>query len=625
MGRGVRASPTRMHNMRELLRGFRVLLSFGFRAAPRQATLFLLCGAVMALAGPVMSVGAKLLVDAAVSHNLQRGLIAAAVLSSATGVGLVIGLYYVDLLFTVVEKAGAALDKRLMELMGGIAGLAHHEQPEHLDRLELLREQRGQLAWMTNATAGMLRVAVQLAASGVLLARLQPLLLLLPVVGGVSFVLGKRARDLQQRATETTTESERLRKHLFGLATSAAVGKEVRVFGLADELRRRHHAAAGTVIQTRDRADWQSAALQALDALIYGLAYAGAIGLVLARAVRGQATPGDVALAVGLAAGMNRIVATAVGYGTHFFGVLRVARHYLWLEDYARSRRPETSGAATVPERLTAGIELRDVSFRYPGADGLSLAGVSVYLPAGSVVALVGENGAGKTTLAKLLCQFYEPDDGAILVDGGDLRRLPVEGWRARLSAAFQDFGRFEFLVRETVGVGDLDRIDDARAVEAALARGGADDDVAALPNGLETQLGKAWAGGVDLSGGQWQKLALSRAMMRPDPLLLILDEPTAALDAQAEYALFERFAAATQEARSSGTVTLLVSHRFSTVQMADLILVLQDGRIAEQGSHRALMEHNGLYAELYHLQSRAYLTSESTARTGLIAVDAEG
>jgi len=596
--------------MRDPLRGFRVLLSFGFRAAPRQATLFLLCGAVMSLAGPAMSVGAKLLVDAAVSHSLPRGLSAAAILSLATGVSLVIGLYYVDLLFTVVEKAGAALDKRLMELMGGIAGLAHHEQPAHLDRMELLREQRGQLAWMTNATAGMLRVAVQLAASGVLLARLQPLLLLLPVVGGVSFVLGKRARDLQQRAAETTTESERLRKHLFGLATSATAGKDVRVFGLADELRGRHHAAAGTVIRARDRADWQSAGLQALDALIYGLAYAGAIGLVLARAVRGEATPGDVALAVGLAAGMNRIVATAVGYGTHFFAVLRVAQRYLWLEDYARSQRPRPSraDAAPVPARLMAGIELRDVSFRYPGAAGPSLSGVSVRLPAGAVVALVGENGAGKTTLVKLLCRFYEPDDGVILVDGVDLRRLPVAGWRARLSAAFQDFGRFEFLVRETVGVGRLDRIDDAHAVREALARGGADDVVAALPDGLEAQLGKAWEGGVELSGGQWQTLALSRAMMRADPLLLIFDEPTAALDAQTEHAIFERFTAAANGAQSSGTVTLLVSHRFSTVRMADLILVLHDGRIAEQGSHRELMEHNGLYAELYHLQSRAYL-----------------
>ncbi len=596
-----------MGKMRERARGFGVLLSFGFRTAPWQAGLFLLCGALMALTGPALSVGAKLLVDAALAGSPRRGLIAAAVLSLTAGAGLIVALYYIDLLFAVVEKAGAALDKRLMRLMGGIAGLAHHERPEYLDRLELLREQRAELAWMTNATAGVLRVAVQLTASAILLARLQPLLLLLPLVGVVSFALGKRARDLQQGALEETTEAERLRKHLFAQATSAAVGKELRVFGLADTLRERHHAAAGAVMRARDRADWRSAGLQAVDALIYGLAYAGAIGLVLARAVRGEASPGDVVLAAGLAAGLNGIVTTAVGYGTHFLNVLRVAQRYLWLEDYARSTRISSVETAPPPARLTGGIELRDVSFHYPGTARPLLDGVSVRLPAGAVVALVGENGAGKTTLVKLLCRFYEPDGGAILVDGVDLRRMPVEEWRARVSAAFQDFSRFEFVARETVGVGQLADIADAAAVRAALARGGAAGVPEALPKGLETQLGQAWEGGVDLSGGQWQKLALSRSMMRTDPLLVIFDEPTAALDAQTEHALFERFAAAARRGESAGAVTVLVSHRFSTVQMADLIVVLDGGRIVEQGSHAELMRRDGLYAELYHLQSRAY------------------
>jgi len=461
-----------MGKMRERARGFGVLLSFGFRTAPWQAGLFLICGALMALTGPALSVGAKLLVDAALAGSPRRGLIAAAVLSLTAGAGLIVALYYVDLLFAVVEKAGAALDKRLMALMGGIAGLAHHERPEYLDRLDLLREQRAELAWMTNATAGVLRVAVQLTASAILLARLQPLLLLLPLVGVVSFALGKRARDLQQEALEETTEAERLRKHLFAQATSAAVGKELRVFGLANTLRERHHAAAGAVMGARDRADWRSAGLQAVDALIYGLAYAGAIGLVLARAIRGEASPGDVVLAAGLAAGLNGIVTTAVGYGTHFLSVLRAAQCYLWLEDYARSTRISAVETVPPPARLTGGIELRDVSFHYPGTARPLLDGVSVRLPAGAVVALVGENGAGKTTLVKLLCRFYEPDGGAILVDGVDLRRMPVEEWRARVNAAFQDFSRFEFVVRETVGVGQVADIADATAVRPALARG---------------------------------------------------------------------------------------------------------------------------------------------------------
>jgi ABC-type multidrug transport system fused ATPase/permease subunit len=214
----------------------------------------------------------------------------------------------------------------------------------------------------------------------------------------------------------------------------------------------------------------------------------------------------------------------------------------------------------------------------------------------------------------KLLCRFYEPDGGRILVDGVDLGRFAVEEWRARVSAAFQDFSRFEFLVRETTGVGDRAHIEDRDAVQAALVRAGAADVPQALPAGLETQLGKAWEGGVDLSGGQWQKLALGRAMMRAQPpgvcntpLLVIFDEPTAALDAQTEHALFERFAEAAHSGMSAGAVTVLVSHRFSTVRMADLIVVLDRGWIPEQGSHQDLMRHGGLYAELYRLQSRAY------------------
>jgi ABC-type multidrug transport system fused ATPase/permease subunit len=583
------------------------MIGFAFRTAPREAILFWLCGAVMALWGPWTAFGAKLLVDAALERDLSRGLVAAAVLALAAGVGLVNTLYYLDFLFTVAEKASAAVNRRLIALMAGIPGLTHHERPDYLRELDLLREQRGALGWLTNATAGIIRVVVQLGASLVLLAQLDPILLLLPLVGVGSFLAGRRARDLQHGAAEATAEAERLRKHLFELSTGAAAGKELRVFGLADDLIARHHAAAETVIRERDRADWRSALLQAAGSVLFGLGYVGAIGLVLLRAIEGAATVGDVVLTVGLAAGLNGAVQVAVGYGTYFLHILRVAQRYLWLEEYAAAARLTHDRPSPAPERLVGGIELRDVSFTYPGAETAVLDRVSLRLPAGSVVALVGENGAGKTTLVKLLNRFYEPDGGQILVDGVDLRRLPLEDWRARVSAAFQDFSRFEFLVRETVGVGDVPRIEDAPSVRTALGRAGGDDVPAALARGLETQLGTGWEGGVELSGGQWQKLALGRAMMRPSPLLVVFDEPTAALDAQTEHGLFERFAAAARAGEHAGTVTVLVTHRFSTVRMADLIVVLERGRVVELGSHQELLGRRGLYAELYELQSRVY------------------
>jgi ATP-binding cassette subfamily B protein len=250
---------------------------------------------------------------------------------------------------------------------------------------------------------------------------------------------------------------------------------------------------------------------------------------------------------------------------------------------------------------------------------------VNVELPAGAVVAIVGENGAGKTTLVKLLAKLYEPSAGRILIDGAELARMPADEWRTRLAGAFQDFFRFEFRARHTIGVGDVPRLEDQPAVVTAVARAGADDVVVRLKVGLETQLGPTWPEGVEVSFGQWQKLALARGFMRDRPLLLVLDEPTAALDAETEHALFERYAAAARrrDGRASsadrgsdagadrdqdeGRITILVSHRFSTVRMADLIVVLDGAHVVEVGTHDDLMAKRGQYAELYGIQAAAY------------------
>jgi ATP-binding cassette subfamily B protein len=282
------------------------------------------------------------------------------------------------------------------------------------------------------------------------------------------------------------------------------------------------------------------------------------------------------------------------------------SRRLAWLEDYAAS--VAAAGDLAVPTILKHGIRFEHVSFAYPGTARVVLEDVSLFLPAGAVVAIVGENGAGKTTLVKLLAKLYEPSSGAIFLDDTPLARLPASDWRGRLAGAFQDFFRFEFRARQTVGLGDILRFDDEPAVLTAVGRAGAADVVERLQAGLDTQLGPTWPNGVDLSFGQWQKLALARGFMRDEPLLLVLDEPTAALDAETEHALFERYAAAARgEKGAGGRITILVSHRFSTVRMADLIVVLEGSRLAEVGSHDELMAKGGVYSELYAIQAAAY------------------
>jgi ATP-binding cassette subfamily B protein len=327
---------------------------------------------------------------------------------------------------------------------------------------------------------------------------------------------------------------------------------------------------------------------------------------------------GDVLLVLAAGSRLSAYIGATVGEIGFLRGIwMDGARRLAWLEDYAAAL--VASADQPVPARLIHGIRFEHVSFAYPGSKRLVLDDVNLELPAGAVVAIVGENGAGKTTLVKLLAKLYEPISGRILVDGVELARMPADLWRSRLAGAFQDFFRFEFRARHTVGIGDVPRLDDEPAVVTAVSRAGADDVVGRLRAGLETQLGPTWPQGVEVSFGQWQKLALARGFMRDQPLLLVLDEPTAALDAETEYALFERYAAAVRRMHKSspaadgaavndnGRITMLVSHRFSTVRMADLIVVLDGARVAEIGTHEELMARGGPYAELYGIQAAAY------------------
>ncbi len=340
--------------------------------------------------------------------------------------------------------------------------------------------------------------------------------------------------------------------------------------------------------------------------LFFGVA-GGVLAWLVHDVIGGTVGLGALVLALLLVNRLKSAAADLQESGSGVGGIVRTASRFLWLLDYERDVRREHAGTVTAPDVLSRGITLEKLSFSYPDSENLALDSVSLRLQPGRVVALVGENGAGKSTLAKLLTGLCRPTSGAITVDGVDLADLDLASWRRRISGAFQDHAMFELTAREAVGLGDLDQLHDDVRIDAAVRAGAAEQVIGSLPQGLDTQLGPTWPQGVGLSGGQWQRLALARSMMRAQPLMLILDEPTAALDATTEHALFERYAEAMRATREARTITLLITHRFSTVAAADLIVVLESGRIIEQGTHSSLLAAGGHYAELYKLQARGY------------------
>ena len=503
------------------------------------------------------------------------------------------------------DKVTIALESHVARLQASVATIAHHERPDYLDRLAMLRDQIFVLDHMymsVFATCGwLIRLGVTLA----LLVSIHPALALLAVFAVPAVVISTWRPAVERAAFERSAQANRLARHLFTLATTAPPAKEVRVTGIGARLvtarREAWERGYAGVSAVRSR----SAVWHVLGWAVFGLGYVGSVVFVSAGL---GAPPAAVLLVVAAGARLSAYVGATVaelGFLRGFW--MDGSRRLAWLEDYVAAA--ETPADLPAPSALQRGIRLEHVSFAYPGTTRAVLDDVSLTLPAGAVVAIVGENGAGKTTLVKLLARMYEPTSGAIFLDDQPLASIRARAWRERLAGAFQDFFRFEFRARHTVGVGDVPRLDDGPAVVTAVERAGASDDVARLKEGLETQLGPTWPGGVDVSFGQWQKLALARGFMRDGPLLLVLDEPTAALDAETEHALFERYASAARGggADSSGRIIVLVSHRFSTVRMADVIVVLDGARLVEMGTHEALMARSGQYAELYRIQAAAY------------------
>jgi len=593
---------------RQRVRSLLLVVGTAFRADPVRSTILFAISVGSALGGAAGAYALKLFTDAVAARDTSLVLPAVALLTAVATVVSLSSMFAFVLQLRVVEATQVLIDEELIRLTSGIDGLEHYERPDYVDQVERLRERRSQLG---NAISSVIRattVVVQALGTVGLLGTVHPVLLLLPAFGVPSLLLEGKAERIRRKVWEETTERQRASSHLFQLATTAAPGKELRIFGVGDELRRRHRTVRLSFASEVNHVGRLTTAMSSSGWLIFAGGYIAALAFVASRVLAGRATPGDVMLVISLGTQVNEQVGGLVGTTNWLLQTLDVVRRWLWLSDYAQATRDRRPEPTPMPERLTGGIDFERVRFTYPGTETPVLEDVNVHLPAGATVAIVGDNGAGKTTFVKLLCQFYEPTDGQITVDGLDLRRLGAEAWRSRMAAGFQDFARFEFVARETVGVGDLSSIADESAVSAALERAHASDVSAGLPSGLGTQLGKSFEEGHELSGGQWQKLALARAMMREQPLLLVLDEPTAALDAETEHALFERYAGAAKVvAAQTGAITVLVSHRFSTVRMADLILVIDGGRLVEVGSHSELVRHGGLYAELYELQARGY------------------
>ncbi|GAA1739056.1 ABC transporter ATP-binding protein [Luedemannella helvata] len=513
-----------------------------------------------------------------------------------------------NVLFLLVERVGlkhvrAQIDRDI----AGLEGLDHLERTDFLDRVTVVRGAAWGLTYGMWNAVDTIFAALRLVVMLVLLGVVNPWLLLLLAFAAAPLWFERRGRKAIVQAELDTAERMRLQRHLFELATEARTNKEIRTAGVGPALARRQEQIWQEMAEVWLRARVRSGAWRFAGWSLFTLGFAGGMGLVAADAAGGAGSVGDVVLAIMVAVTMRESVETTVSRTATVADAGRLIEPYLWLQEYVAADRGRAKGDRAAPDRLRDGITFDHVSFTYPGRDEPALDDVSVHLPAGTVVALVGEYGSGKTTLVKLLLKFYRPDEGTIRVDGVDLAAIDTEQWRRNVSAAFQDFGRFHTAFAETIGLGDLEHLTDTQRIEAAIRSADAEELVRRLPDGLDTELGRE-QGGVDLSEGQWQKTALARASMRERPLLFVLDEPTASLDAPSEHAVFAGYMARARGlADRAGAIVVVVSHRFSTVAGADLILVLANGRLAETGTHEELLALDGRYAELYNIQATAY------------------
>jgi len=577
------------------------LCRLGLRYEPTLMTWAFGLSLIAAVPDALLALWFKMMADALAAGNSTRLLLT----SIALGVSAA-GTWFLRTVSTRVQrrfrdKVTIALEAHVAKLQATIATIAHQEVPEYLDRIAMLRDQVFVLDHMYMAVFSMAGWILRLAVTIALLVSVHPALVLVTLFALPTVFTSTWRPGVERVAQERAAPFNRLARHLFATATTAPPAKEVRLTGIGERLIAGRRAAWQSGHDPIAAARWGSMTWHTAAWAIFAAGYVGSIVFVAAGL---HASAGAVLLVLAAGARLSAYVGATVGELAFLRGFwVYGARRLAWLEDYAASLAPTAELRA--PDRLSRGIRFEHVSFAYPGTDTLALEDVTLDLPAGAVVAVVGENGAGKSTLVKLLAKMYEPTSGRILVDDVPLDRITAESWRTKLAGAFQDFFRFELRARHSIGVGDVHRLEEEPAVTTAVARAGATEVISQLSKGLDTQLGPTWPNGVEVSFGQWQRLALARGFMRDRPIVLVLDEPTAALDAETEHALFERYADAANTA--DGRLTILVSHRFSTVRMASLIVVLQGARVAEVGSHDELMARGRQYAELYGIQAAAY------------------
>jgi ATP-binding cassette, subfamily B, bacterial len=602
----ITATP-RSGRRRRLRRLADLLFLDGFRAAPGWmglVTVLLILGSVAATCYPL---GYRLLVDGALAGSSSRIAWGVAVVGGLASLGWLLNAIGATEAMALSDRISLYRTSRLITLISSVAGLEHLERPDYLTEVERLNANRRQLASAPRQLLSNLASVARVITLVVLLATISPWLLLVPIAAIPPLAADRLAKRITKKAEDEMAHTRRLAGLLFGLTSEIGTAGEVRAYGLAPHLAAEHRRLSAELNKRSAVEAVQVLVVQGLGWLVYAAGLMGAIAFVVVRASNGAISLGTVLMAVSLIRRSRNQLASAAQTSGALMSTLTTADRLFWLEDHA-AEQAALAGTRAAPSTLRHGIELRGVTFGYAGTDRPVLEGFDVLLPAGSTVALVGENGSGKSTLIKLLLGMYRPTSGDIVIDDVPLAEIDPAGWRERCSAAFQDFARFHLPAVESVGVADLPGLTDESAAAAALARAGAGDLAGQLPDGLATRVGTVYTGGHDLSGGEWQKLALGRALRRDDPLLVVLDEPTASLDAPSEHALFERYAkAAARGARRSGAVTVLVSHRFSTVRMADLIIFVDSGRAIEVGTHEQLLDADGRYAEMFNVQAAGY------------------